>query len=220
VGQRPVTESLPAVLAVDGGNSKTDAALVAADGAVLAQVRGPGVPLRLSADTLALLRSLAQEVAHKAGLAAGPAAAAGQALPGAGLIAEHMVACMANVDLPEEEQELGQMLGVQGWSHTVDVANDTLAVLRAGLDGRLPAGLPGGRPMPHPGSAEPDHAAHWGVAITCGAGINGIGVAPDARTTRYLALGTMTGDWGGGEGLARAVMWSAARAKSTSSYAS
>jgi N-acetylglucosamine kinase-like BadF-type ATPase len=213
VGQRPVTEPLPAVLAVDGGNSKTDAALVAADGEILAQVRGPGVPLRLSADTLALLRSLAQEVARQAGLASDSAAGGGRAGPGAGFIAAHVVACMANVDLPEEEQELAQMLGGQGWSRTVDVANDTLAVLRAGLDGRLPAGLPGGRPLPQTGSAEPDRAAHWGVAITCGAGINGIGVAPDSRTTRYLALGTITGDWGGGEGLAATIMWSAARAE-------
>jgi len=34
--------SLPAVLAIDGGNSKTDVALVAADGSLLASVRGPG----------------------------------------------------------------------------------------------------------------------------------------------------------------------------------
>lgn len=31
-----------AVLAVDGGNSKTDLALVAADGSLVAAVRGPG----------------------------------------------------------------------------------------------------------------------------------------------------------------------------------
>jgi N-acetylglucosamine kinase-like BadF-type ATPase len=146
-----------------------------------------------------------------------------------------MVACMANVDLPEEEQELDQMLRAQGWSHTVDVANDTLAVLRAGLDGRLPAGLPGGggpaRAGPDgaapdgtgpdgagpdgawPDGAWPDGVACWGVAITCGAGINGVGVAPDSRTIRYLALGELTGDWGGGQGLSTAVMWWAARAE-------
>ena len=36
-------ERLPAVLAVDGGNSKTDVALVAADGTLLGSARGPGV---------------------------------------------------------------------------------------------------------------------------------------------------------------------------------
>jgi N-acetylglucosamine kinase-like BadF-type ATPase len=212
--------ALPAVLAVDGGNSKTDMVLVAADGTMIAQARGPGVPLRLSADTLRLLATLAHSVARQAGrltataatagAATSGAATAGAATSGGGLIAAHMVACMANVDLPEEEQELDQMLRAQGWSHTVDVANDTLAVLRAGLDGRLPAGLPGGAGLD---GARPDGAACWGVAITCGAGINGVGVAPDSRTIRYLALGELTGDWGGGQGLATAVMWWAARAE-------
>ena len=32
----------PAVLAIDGGNSKTDVALVARDGTLLASARGPG----------------------------------------------------------------------------------------------------------------------------------------------------------------------------------
>src|SRR5207248_123054 len=35
--------SSPAVLAIDGGNSKTDVALVADDGSVLASARGPGI---------------------------------------------------------------------------------------------------------------------------------------------------------------------------------
>ena len=35
--------SRPAVLAIDGGNSKTDVALVAADGTLLASARGPGI---------------------------------------------------------------------------------------------------------------------------------------------------------------------------------
>jgi N-acetylglucosamine kinase-like BadF-type ATPase len=34
--------TVPAVLAVDGGNSKTDVALVDADGGVLGAARGPG----------------------------------------------------------------------------------------------------------------------------------------------------------------------------------
>ena len=38
-----MTGSAPAVLAIDGGNSKTDIALVAADGTLLASGRGPGV---------------------------------------------------------------------------------------------------------------------------------------------------------------------------------
>ena len=199
---RAARAALPAVLAVDGGNSKTDVALVATDGSVLAQVRGAGVPLRLSGETVRLLAGLAQQAARAAGLSA------------TGVIAQHLVACMANVDLPEEERQLDQMLRAHGWSHSVDVANDTLAVLRAGLDGRLPAGLPGGPAAALAGGAGLDGPPpRWGVAITCGAGINGVGVAPDGRSTRYLALGTLTGDWGGGQGLAKNVMWWAARAE-------
>ena len=37
-----MADGLPAVLAIDGGNSKTDVALIGWDGTVLAAVRGPG----------------------------------------------------------------------------------------------------------------------------------------------------------------------------------
>ena len=41
---RPEPRALrPAVLAIDGGNSKTDVALVAGDGTLLASARGPGI---------------------------------------------------------------------------------------------------------------------------------------------------------------------------------
>jgi N-acetylglucosamine kinase-like BadF-type ATPase len=178
--------SLPAVLAIDGGNSKTDVVLVAAAGTVRGRARGPGVP-KLSGQTVALLAPVVRAAAADAGLAgAGLAGAGGPAVAG------HTVACMANADLPEEEELLGAMLGTQGWSATTQVANDTFAVLRAGLT---------------------DQASLWGVAVTCGAGINCVGVAPDGRTVRFLALGGISGDWGGGLGLGRAVLWWAIRAE-------
>jgi N-acetylglucosamine kinase-like BadF-type ATPase len=74
------------------------------------------------------------------------------------------------------------------------VANDTFAVLRAGLT---------------PASGEPP----WGVAVTCGAGINCAGMAPDGRTTRFLAIERITGDWGGGLFLGQEVLWWAMRAE-------
>ena len=56
LGCGPVSSDLPAVLAIDGGNSKTDAALVAADGTLLAAVRGPGTTGAADLDaTLAVL---------------------------------------------------------------------------------------------------------------------------------------------------------------------
>ena len=177
-------DALPAVLAIDGGNSKTDVALVAADGTLLASVRGPGVPGVLSlGETLGVLGDAARAAMAAAGRA--------PAEPG-GRIAAHVSACVANADLPEEERQLDEAMRKAGWSDTVHVANDTFAVLRAGLDGPGP---------------------HWGVAVTCGAGINCVGVAPDGRIIRYLALGEFTGDWGGGHGLSREILWWAARAE-------
>jgi N-acetylglucosamine kinase-like BadF-type ATPase len=177
-------DPLPAVLALDGGNSKTDAALVADDGALLASVRGPGVPSNLTLEqTVEVLGSVGLQVSAKAGL---PTAGPGTR------IARHLSACVANADLPEEEQQLSQALRAAGWADTVHVANDTFAVLRAGLDGPAP---------------------RWGVAVTCGAGINCVGVAPDGRTTRFLSLGTLSGDWGGGFGLGEGTIWWAIRAE-------
>ena len=187
----------PAVLAIDGGNSKTDVALVAADGSLLAGLRGPGMDAQRDgvAQTIGLLGTLVAEAAARAH----PVPAGGS--PGPGFpVAEHISACVANADLPEEEEEVGAALRAQGWSRTTSVVNDTFAVLRAGLD----AAGPGGRQ---------DCGGHWGVAVTCGAGINCVGLAPDGRSTRYLALGGISGDWGGGFGLGRAALWWAIRAE-------
>ena len=58
----------PAVLAIDGGNSKTDAALVAADGTLLASARGPGVHSRLTLEEMVgVLGDVARDAATRAG---------------------------------------------------------------------------------------------------------------------------------------------------------
>ena len=178
------------ILAIDGGNSKTDVALVAYDGTLLASVRGPGInPQDVGADQTALnLDALVRQAAGQAGLPA-PGASPNRIA----WIAQHTVACLANADLPEEEAELAAAVQAQGWSPTATVVNDTFAILRSGLtDTDLP---------------------HWGVAVVCGAGINCVGVAPDGRVTRFLALGTIAGDWGGGYFLGLEVLWHAARAE-------
>jgi N-acetylglucosamine kinase-like BadF-type ATPase len=170
---------LPAVLAIDGGNSKTDVALIADDGAVLASVRGPGA----SHEDFGLegaMRRLGEIVQT----------AADQT----GLVARHTSACLAGADLPEEEAMLTAAILRQGWSQSAAVANDTFAVLRAGLT---------------PGHGE----RAWGIAVTCGAGINCVGVGPDGATTRFLAFGALSGDWGGGLGLGQDTVWHAIRAE-------
>lgn len=96
-------------------------------------------------------------------------------------------AYLAGADLPEEEVALSERLAATGWARRVVVGNDTLALLRCGAPER------------------------WGVAVVCGAGINAMGVGPDGSIARFPALGELTGDWGGGDGLARTALWSAVR---------
>jgi N-acetylglucosamine kinase-like BadF-type ATPase len=176
----------PAVLAIDGGNSKTDVALVAADGTLLAAARGPGINAHVAGidETMLILAAVVKQAVAQLD---------GHGSAEDGRVARHTVACLANADLPEEEAEHAAAVQAQGWSPTATVVNDTFAILRSGLtDEDLP---------------------HWGVAVVCGAGINCVGVAPDGRVTRYLALGTISGDWGGGAGLGLEVLWHAMRAE-------
>jgi N-acetylglucosamine kinase-like BadF-type ATPase len=186
-----VTPDLPAVLAIDGGNSKTDVVLVAADGTVLGTATGPGMRSASALPAwLVDLSGLIATVQKQAGRD-------GDGLP----VAAHLSACVANADLPEEEERLAAALAERGWTGTVTAANDTFAVLRAGLDRAGPEG-----------TAFAD-AAPWGVAVTCGAGINCVGVAPGGQTTRFLSLGPISGDWGGGHGLGLESLWHAVRAE-------
>ncbi|MEU6126614.1 BadF/BadG/BcrA/BcrD ATPase family protein [Streptomyces sp. NPDC047123] len=166
------------VLAIDAGNSKTDVAVVAADGRVVGAARGggfqpPQVGVETAVDVLAdaVTRAFAEAGVDSVG---------------------HVSACLANADLPVEERELAAALDRRAWGASVDVRNDTFAILRAGL-------LEDTEPR--------------GVAVVCGAGINCVGMLPDGRTARFPAIGRMSGDWGGGGGLAEEALWHAARAE-------
>ncbi|MFB8138438.1 N-acetylglucosamine kinase [Streptomyces parvus] len=165
------------VVAIDAGNSKTDVALIGSDGTVLATARGggfqpPAIGVEAAIDVLAgvLERAVAE-------------------LPAPPVLSGHVSACLANADLPVEEAELAAALESRGWGSSVEVRNDTFAILRAGVD-------------------EPR-----GVAVVCGAGINCVGMTPDGRTARFPAIGRISGDWGGGSGLAEEALWFAARAE-------
>ena len=117
--------SAPTVIAVDGGNSKTDLALVRADGRVLSLVRGPlSSPHHLGLDgSLGVLSDLLDQAALDAGLRAdqGPVADVAQLL-------------MAGVDFPSEEDELREAVEARRWAKRTAVGNDTFAVLRAGTE--------------------------------------------------------------------------------------
>ncbi|WP_426501353.1 N-acetylglucosamine kinase [Streptomyces sp. D54] len=165
------------VVAIDAGNSKTDVALIGEDGTVLSTARGGGfqppvVGVEAAIDVLAA--ALDRAVAE---------------LPAPPTRSGHVSACLANADLPVEEAELATALRARGWGSSVEVRNDTFAILRAGVD-------------------EPR-----GVAVVCGAGINCVGMTPDGRTARFPAIGRISGDWGGGSGLAEEALWFAARAE-------
>jgi len=169
-----------AVLAIDGGNSKTDLALVEADGSVLSLVRGPlSSPHHLGVDgALSVLEGLLAEAVREARLT-----------DHAGRIAQAATLLLAGVDFPSEEDAVREAVEERGWAERVHVGNDTFAVLRAGTE------------------------RGWGVAVTCGAGINCVGVGPDGRHARFPALGAITGDWGGGYDLGLAAVSAAARSE-------
>jgi N-acetylglucosamine kinase-like BadF-type ATPase len=169
----------PLLLAVDGGNSKTDLALLDADGRVLSLRRGPASsPHHLGLDrSLDVIERLLHEALGDVGSKDGR--------PGVALA--HLF--LAGVDFPVEEREAEAAAGARNWAERVAVSNDTFAVLRAGTE------------------------RGWGVAVTCGAGINCVGVAPDGRTARFPALGEVTGDWGGGRDIGFAALAAAARSE-------
>jgi N-acetylglucosamine kinase-like BadF-type ATPase len=113
------------VLAVDGGNSKTDLALVSEDGSALALRRGPrSTPQYLGvAGCLDVLEALLDAALGEAGLARGT-----------GPVAEVAELLLAGVDFRSDEEELEAAAAERGWAVRTVVENDTFAVLRAGTD--------------------------------------------------------------------------------------
>ncbi|MCK2219311.1 ATPase [Actinomadura sp. ATCC 31491] len=183
------------VLAVDGGNSKTDVAVVAEDGRVLAAGRaGAFAPQRegvaAAVDVVAAAVAALSPAGAGGGIGGGIDGRLGGRFDGRfGGGFEHVSACLAGADLPVEEAALARELAARGLGAEVVVRNDTFALLRAGA------------------------SAPWGVAVVCGAGINAVGVAPGGAVARFPALGRLSGDWGGGHCLGEEALWHAARAE-------
>lgn len=157
------------VLAADGGNSKTDVALVTDEGELLGYARGP----QASPDHLGVEGSL--------DVLAPLVATVGTA--------DLAVLLLAGVDFDDEEDAYRAAAEARGFAVRTIVGNDTFAVLRAGTD------------------------SGFGVAVTCGAGINCVGVAPDGRRLRFASLGDWSGDWGGGRDVGLAAVAAAARSE-------
>jgi len=107
-------------LAVDGGNSKTDLALVDEDGSVRSLVRGPlSSPHHLGLDGCL---EVVEQLLREAGL------------DPSGAVADVGAFLVAGVDFPNEERALQEALAGRGWTAKTIVGNDTFAVLRAGTE--------------------------------------------------------------------------------------
>jgi N-acetylglucosamine kinase-like BadF-type ATPase len=106
-----------------------------------------------------------------------------------GAPADLAVLFLAGLDFPDEVDAYQAEADARGWAAETAVGNDTFAVLRAGSE------------------------RGWGVAITCGAGINCVGIAPDGRQVRFPSLGSVSGDWGGAGDVGQAAVWAAARSE-------
>lgn len=127
-----------AVLAIDGGNSKTDVALVGVDGDLLGRARGPAAlaPAIGMDAALRIVGGLVDEAAHEAGLSRHT-----------GLLAQHTSAYLAGVDIPQEQVAMHEALLKQAWSRTVGVDNDTFAIFRAGTTQHWGVGVVSGAGM-------------------------------------------------------------------------
>jgi N-acetylglucosamine kinase-like BadF-type ATPase len=77
---------------------------------------------------------------------------------------------IAGLDFPDEEDAYEAEAKRRGWAGDIVVGNDTFAVLRAGTE------------------------RGWGIAVTCGSGMNCVGVGPDGRQVRFPSLGAVSGD--------------------------
>jgi N-acetylglucosamine kinase-like BadF-type ATPase len=113
----------PAVLAFDGGSTKTDAVLVSSTGSVLGRARvGPSNHQLVGLE--GMIRSLGEAVAAVAEDAHLP----DRTVP----VCTTGVYCLAGVDLPVDEQKIAPAIGDMGWTDGVILRNDTFAVSRAG----------------------------------------------------------------------------------------
>ena len=87
-----------------------------------------------------------------------------------GTPADLAVLLIAGLDFPDEEEAYQAEAEKRGWAPEIVVGNDTYAVLRAGTE------------------------RGWGIAVTCGTGMNCVGVGPDGRQVRFPSLGAVSGD--------------------------
>ena len=182
-----MTRRRAAILAVDGGGSKVDVALLRRDGTVLGAARvRPG---DLDGRTLFAQPHLEERHLMPIGIAVEACARQAGIDPERLPVADLGIFCLAGADLPADDRRIMRWIRANGWTKDVVLRNDTFAVLRAGTD------------------------RSWGIGVVCGFGTNCSGVAPDGRITRFPAIGPISGDWGGGIEIGGVAAWHAIRAE-------
>jgi N-acetylglucosamine kinase-like BadF-type ATPase len=167
-----------AVLAVDGGNSKTDVALVGHDGTLLGYARGPG-----SNHQVVGLEAAVKVLADSVSTAAGEAGIDGRP------VAELGAFYLAGADYPAEREMFSDRVSESGWASVLNLDNDAFALLRAGTQ------------------------APNRIGVVCGAGINCVGQSARGGRFQFPAVGTISGDWGGGSALGMEALFLAVRAE-------
>ncbi|MCL1800164.1 MAG: N-acetylglucosamine kinase [Promicromonosporaceae bacterium] len=175
------------IVAIDGGGTKTDIAVLSRAGEVLARQRvGRYYPQEIGAH--AVVSALDGYVTGLLETLGSPPV---------------LVAAIffSGLDFEFEIEAFRAELAWTTWAGDADsvpagvappvvlVDNDLFAVLRAGTD-------------------SPD-----AVAVICGTGANAIGLAADGSKARFAALGEISGDWGGGASLGMSAVWHSARAE-------
>jgi N-acetylglucosamine kinase-like BadF-type ATPase len=115
------------ILAVDGGNSKTDVALVGGDGQLLTAVRGPTtshqqVGLELGVERLT---SLVADARNRAGL---------EREPDRGGLPTVAVYALAGADTPADDRRLLRAIAARGLAARDVIVNDAFAPIRAGSE--------------------------------------------------------------------------------------
>ncbi|TAN32422.1 ATPase [bacterium] len=177
------------ILAVDGGASKTDVALIDAGGNIVGAAR------RAGSTNFGLGSNGSLEALEKAVAVAsrnGGLDASRKPIAGIG------VYCLAGADIPADYRRIAAELEGRGWTRKTLVRNDTLAVLRAGTDrgwgvavvfgtGMNCAGIgPGGRSVRFPAfgelSGDRAHGGGWLGRAALGSAIR----ARDGRGPRTM----------------------------------
>jgi N-acetylglucosamine kinase-like BadF-type ATPase len=99
----------------------------------------------------------------------------------------HVGIYLSGLDLEREVADYRAAVAGLPWASSLAVENDLFALLRAG-------------------TSAPDAAA-----VICGTGLNALAIRADGEVARFLALGPISGDWGGGGGIGELALWFAAR---------